>query len=168
MAQLILDTKPEVIVEIGVYAGRSLLPMALALKHNGKGKIYGIDPWDVEVVKESASSGEDWEPTQEHLDGVRAQLERTILDMGLPVVLLHVRSEQVFVPMVIDILHIDGGHSEGQALGDVEGHVPNVREGGYIWFDDCNWPSTQKALHRLEEFSVLENDQGTYRLYRKR
>ena len=70
MAQLILDTKPDVVVEIGVYAGRSLVPMALALKHNGRGRVVGIDPWDVGEVWKSKAPEEDWSPSQEHLDSV--------------------------------------------------------------------------------------------------
>ena len=38
--------KPETIVEIGVWGGKSLVPMACALRTNKKGKIYGIDPWN--------------------------------------------------------------------------------------------------------------------------
>ena len=67
----------------------------------------------------------------------------------------------------VDILHIDGGHAEENALEDVRVYVPLVRKGGYVWFDDSNWPSTQAAMRKLEETCRLENDQGTYRLYRK-
>ena len=41
------------VVEIGVWGGKSLVPMANALRANGSGKIYGIDPWDnQESIKE--------------------------------------------------------------------------------------------------------------------
>src|SRR5271170_6961170 len=46
LAALVLANKPKLVVEIGVFAGRSLLPMALALKANGSGKVIGIDPYD--------------------------------------------------------------------------------------------------------------------------
>ena len=45
LVELVLKTRPEKIVEIGVFGGKSLVPMACALKENGSGKIYGIDPW---------------------------------------------------------------------------------------------------------------------------
>ena len=38
--------RPKVIVELGIFGGRSLLPQALQLRDNGDGGIiYGIDPW---------------------------------------------------------------------------------------------------------------------------
>jgi predicted O-methyltransferase YrrM len=45
LASLVIGTRPAVIVEVGVFGGRSFLPMALALKELGKGMAIGIDPW---------------------------------------------------------------------------------------------------------------------------
>ena len=45
LAAAIVSIQPNLIVEVGVWAGRSLIPMALSLKYLGKGKILGIDPW---------------------------------------------------------------------------------------------------------------------------
>ena len=41
---LILAVKPEVYVEIGVFGGSSIFPVASALKYLGKGVVIGIDP----------------------------------------------------------------------------------------------------------------------------
>jgi len=46
LIDFILKIKPQVILEIGVFGGKSLVPMAIAVKENGSGKVYGIDPWD--------------------------------------------------------------------------------------------------------------------------
>ena len=43
---LVLEVKPQVCVEIGVFGGSSLFPVASALKHRGEGIVIGIDPWD--------------------------------------------------------------------------------------------------------------------------
>ena len=42
---IIREVKPDLCVEIGVFGGSSLIPQALALKHNNRGTIAGIDPW---------------------------------------------------------------------------------------------------------------------------
>ena len=42
MQCLIREVKPEVMVEIGVFAGKSLINAALVLQELGKGMIYGI------------------------------------------------------------------------------------------------------------------------------
>ena len=41
---MVLALRPAVVVEIGVWRGSSLLPMALALKELGRGQIVGVDP----------------------------------------------------------------------------------------------------------------------------
>ena len=57
--ELITEIKPSLCVEIGVFGGSSLLPQALALKHNNKGVIVGIDPWSnscaIEAMENAAN-----------------------------------------------------------------------------------------------------------------
>ena len=43
LAAMVLALRPAVVVEIGVWRGSSLLPMALALKELGRGQIVGVD-----------------------------------------------------------------------------------------------------------------------------
>ena len=45
MAENISEHKPHVFLEIGVFAGRSLIASALAMQDNGFGVAWGIDPW---------------------------------------------------------------------------------------------------------------------------
>lgn len=50
----------------------------------------------------------------------------------------------------IDILHIDGNHSEEPSFLDVVTYYPKVKSDGYIWFDDIKrFPSTQRAVDYL-------------------
>ena len=46
---LVIKSRPKVVVEIGVFGGKSVIPMAVGLKANGRGMIYGIDPWDTDA-----------------------------------------------------------------------------------------------------------------------
>ena len=46
LIDLIQKIRPKKIVEIGVWGGMSFVPMACALRANGSGKIFGIDPWE--------------------------------------------------------------------------------------------------------------------------
>ena len=39
---LVIDQKPKVLVEIGVFEGKSLFSQALALKENGSGKKFSF------------------------------------------------------------------------------------------------------------------------------
>jgi hypothetical protein len=54
---LVLQEKPQTCVEIGVFGGKSLLPVAMALKSLGQGIVIGVDPWDKKSNK-TLSGGE--------------------------------------------------------------------------------------------------------------
>jgi len=60
----------------------------------------------------------------------------------------------------IDILHIDGNHFEDIALGDAEIWLPKVKKGGYIWFDDANWPETRRAVQFMKENCDLDMERS--------
>lgn len=170
MAQLILDTRPNIVVELGVYGGRSLIPQSLALKYNGFGHIYGIDAWDAETVAKNAALGED-PITQKQLNiAYTACLDRIKeLDLVRWATLLPWDSHEETEGFGnIDILNIDAGHSDQSSCRDVEVWLPRVRRGGFIWFDDVQWPSVKKALGMIEQHCEIESDQGLYRLYRKK
>lgn len=58
---LLKETQCQNCIEIGVFAGSSLLPIAKTLKHNGTGKLYAIDAWDsIEAVEGFDISGSDY------------------------------------------------------------------------------------------------------------
>ena len=46
LIELIVSNKLETCVEIGVFGGSSLVPQAMAIRYNGGGLVYGIDPWE--------------------------------------------------------------------------------------------------------------------------
>jgi predicted O-methyltransferase YrrM len=142
LVSLVFKTKPQIIVEIGVYGGKSLLPMAYALKINQKGVIYGIDPWDhVESVKglQQVEHVTFWEYLNHQK--IKQQLIENIYNFSLhsQVVLIQSTSEAAAPINDIDLLHIDGNHSDALSYLDVTKWVPLVKRGGYIILDDMNW-----------------------------
>ncbi|MEM1282352.1 MAG: class I SAM-dependent methyltransferase [Chlamydiota bacterium] len=148
--------KPDKVVEIGVWGGSSLIPMAYALKNNGYGIIYGIDPWS----QAESAAGQDgvnrqWWSTVNH-DIIFSGLKNTIVKLGLygQIHLVRSTSKDAEIIEEIDILHIDGNHSEITSYLDVTKWVPQVRKGGLIIFDDINWATTSKAVAWLDEHCV--------------
>jgi len=143
LVSLISEAKPQVIVEIGVYGGKSLIPMAYALKANRNGgMIYGIDPWsNAESVKElrEEANVDFWE----RLDHER--IKRSLIanirrfSLGPQVELIQSTSEAAAPIQNIGLLHIDGNHSEAMSYLDVVKWVPLVKSGGYIILDDMTW-----------------------------
>ena len=142
LLDIILAVKPKTVVEIGVWGGKSLLPMAYTLKRIGKGIVYGIDPWDSQASLEGVMHEGNiafWR-TVDH-EGILLQLIDVIGQYGLDDSVRLVRDTSAHAPIIeeIDILHIDGNHSDVTSYIDVTKWVPLVRKGGWIVFDDMNW-----------------------------
>lgn len=142
LIDLVLKCKPETVLEIGVFGGKSLVPMAYALKVNKKGKIFGIDPWDSQASIEGLI-GDDHKLYWSRIDheSIMVDLMNKIARFALTeqIELLKTTSEAAAPIHNIDILHIDGNHSDVTSYLDVTKWVPYVRPGGWIIFDDINW-----------------------------
>jgi predicted O-methyltransferase YrrM len=161
---IISEIKPDICVEIGVFGGSSLLPQALALKHNNKGIIIGIDPWTnscaIEEMENKANK--DWWGTVNLESVYRKFLEKVKLyEVEKFVQVYRNKSSEVvnrFEENSIDVLHIDGNHCEKLSYGDAVDYYPKIKVGGYVFFDDINWSentkdiSTQKGVNYLLQY----------------
>lgn len=174
---LVLEVKPEVCVEIGVFGGSSFYPVAAALKYLGKGKIIGIDPWDkLECIKyfdpiEDKANLAWWGVV--NFNDICGAYFYMISKYGLEnyTMTLKTTSEKAIDQISkIDILYIDGNHAEAMMAQDVSLYLPKVRQGGYIWINDTLWPTTQKAVELLSASCDVVKliDNGNCILFKKR
>lgn len=156
LMDLIFMLEPKTVVEIGVFGGKSLIPMATALRTVGKGKIFGIDPWDpLESIEGMDGENYNWWGQVDHekiLNGLKAKIAQFALNEQI--ILLKTTSELAPPIPDIDILHIDGNHSEKAAYLDVNKWVPLVKKGGLIIFDDITWGSNKSAVEWLDEYCI--------------
>lgn len=123
--------KPSVCVEIGSARGKSACFVGMALKENGSGRLYAIDPhtdtnWnDIN----SEATYEAIQNTVEHLDIkqfvtiVRKTSSEALQDW----------SEE------IDLLFIDGDHSYEGVKADWKGFRPFMKPFGLVVFHDTIW-----------------------------
>lgn len=186
LVEHVLSLRPDVCVEIGVFAGRSLIAIALALHVSNSGRIIGIDPWlSEESVKgwETDKDNFDWWNAVNHTE-IFKECKEYVQHMGVHdrVSLLKCTSEFAYHVMrlpvdltghpYIDFLHIDGNHSQESALFDVLNYVPLVERGGVICFDDVNWQSTAAAQQKLaetcDEIQRVESEGQMCAFFRKR
>ncbi len=175
---LVLEMKPQTCVEIGVFGGSSIFPVASALKFlNEDGAVIGIDPWDkLECIKY-------FDPVKDEVDlkwWGNLNLERIyysytnlIRRFNLQDYCITIRAtSKDAAPEVgeIDILYIDGNHGEEATNLDVALYLPKVRHGGCIWMNDALWESRQEALDLLlEECDAVKMvDNGNCILFKKR
>ena len=178
MADLVRAVQPDTIVEVGVFGGRSLIAQALALKEIGKGKIYGIDSWK----KEDALEGEqkanrDWWEHNVDLHSIHRGLMESIWRLGLDDYVVIIRASSHRVPKLfpggIQILNLDGNHSEAASLRDAKLYVPQLNTNGYVWIDDMDWQdesghnTTKKAVDYItsECVKVRVSADGHYGLF---
>jgi len=181
----VLEDKPVISVEIGVFAGRSLFAVGAALEEIGaNGQVYGIDPWSSEACGQGYEKDD---PNKEWWDSVNmGAIERSVYDVRSYLNLTH-RVQLLKAKAVsayprfqewhkkdspIDFLHIDGNHSEETSSADVELYLPLVRSGATVFMDDTNWESTKKAQRMLLEFCeeprIEESESHCYGVYKKK
>lgn len=163
MASAVLTLRPRVTVEIGVYGGRSLIPMAMAAEVCECGTVIGVDPWAAAAsVDGMDQANKDWWGGLNH-EAIFQHFNRHLVEQRLAgrVQIWRMRSDEAVVPAEgIDILHTDGNHGE-QAYRDTVKFAPAVRVGGLCCMDDIGW--TGGGVQRGVEF-LLKN--GFVELYK--
>jgi cephalosporin hydroxylase len=174
---LVLEVKPSVYVEVGVFGGSSLFPVASALKYLGSGQIIGIDPWDkIECIKyfdpiENAEDLKWWGSLK--INYIYQSYTNMIKKHKLEDFVKTIRAtSEDAAPTIgeIDILYLDGNHSEVCSTQDVHLYLPKVKRGGYIWMNDTLWKEREEAVDLLVEAcdAVKVIDNGNCILFKKR
>lgn len=148
LMDLVTHSNAQTVVEIGVFGGKSLIPMAFALKKNGSGIAYGIDPYQNSESQHGQEGVHfDFWSMVDHKKVLNGLLQKIVqFDLQDYVDLRVVTSKNAPEIPNIDILHIDGNHSEESSLFDVQKWVSLVRQGGFIILDDLTWGSDQGNL----------------------
>lgn len=157
MAAMVVALRPSVSVEIGVFGGRSFFGLALAHKLLGHGLAIGIDPWSTEAAIEGYEGDNLKWWSEQSLDSIHDGFINAIRLNSVQNVtnIIRKKSDDVEPPSPIDLLHVDGQHSE-QAVRDVKRFAASVREGGLVILDDTSWKNgedapVQRAVHVLLE-----------------
>ena len=179
LAGLIQNNSIRRIGEIGVYGGRSLIPMALAARGVAGASVYAIEPWDNGVAVEHATNaGNDQWWREVDLAGIKQKFITALLACNLTgiVKIAELPSNDARIAFAaggtrFDLLHIDGSHAEPQALADVMNWLPLVAPGGIIILDDIGWETVAKARDFLRAQCTIveeveENAQCSYGAYR--
>jgi hypothetical protein len=161
-AELILRHDLSSYVEIGVYRGRSLLPIGAVFSYVARGSAVGIDPWevgpatqqDVHLFPPAAATvnqfvaGLDW-------DGMFSEVSRMIDHMGLSqhCSVLRAKAADVttlFADRSVGLLHVDGNHDEAAVMADLANYLPKLAPNGFVILDDASWESVQAARRLLD------------------
>jgi Methyltransferase domain len=160
MVEQITANRYQTAAELGVFAGRSVFPVALAIAANQGRAVYAVDAWENAVATADPGDARDhrWWDSVDLVAIKSAFLGEVIAQnmVGL-IKILELTSAEACAALSgqlgrgIDFLHIDGAHSEAQALHDVANWSPLVTAGGTIVLDDIDWPGVRGADAFLEE-----------------
>lgn len=162
LMDFIHDVKPKLCIEIGVYAGSSVFPIAKALKYEKKGVLFAIDPWNrdesLKYEKDPANilcwGNVDYDKVYKNFCSM---LKENDIDSCCKV--MRTTSEKAltqFSDGTVDFIHIDGNHNEEACIKDVKMSLQKLKKGGYLLFDDADWWQTQKTVAYLKENCNME------------
>lgn len=160
LASTVVAMHPKVTVEIGIFGGSSFLPLALAHKAIDCGIIWGIDPWSQEAGVEAQTEEESrkWWANLDY-NKLHDDFQQKLRDTGTARYseIYRRRSRDVVPPPVIDLLHIDGAHSD-EAVEDVTRWASHVRMGGMVCCDDVHWygGGVERAIEKLVKMGFRE------------
>jgi predicted O-methyltransferase YrrM len=160
LAHLIVARHLKRAVEIGVFAGGSLFPQAVAMRHTG-GQITGIDPWSEAEAEQKdnldrilPALGEGW-ARRVDWDGLYREVGERIERYGLSrhCVLMRMPSRRASSAMEgpLDLLHVDGNHDYVRCADDLARWLPKVRSGGLLVLDDTAWDTIHPQYLELKE-----------------
>jgi predicted O-methyltransferase YrrM len=174
LAALVTKRRVTSALEIGVFGGKSLLPIAAAMTCRG-GVAYGVEPWSREVsIAEPTSIHNDLWWTSVDMRVVKSKFYVAVARLGLAsqVRMLELSSDEaqrVLAEKRFQLIHIDGSHAPGQSLRDVKQWSPLLSTGGVLVLDDVCWPSLKDARAFVEDrFKLLEirhDAEGSYAAY---
>lgn len=159
-----------VCVEIGVFGGKSLFPLAACLKEMGKGIVYGIDPWTTEASLEGYEGPHHNYWNSVPFDLVYDRFVEGLFELKIENYVDIIKEKSDDAPEIKNIcfLHVDGQHTE-QANRDIKKYGPNVIDGGYCIMDDVEWSEgTKSAVETIKSmgFKKVRNIEGGL-LYKK-
>lgn len=177
---VILTTRPQVCVEVGVFSGSSLLSIAASLKYIGEGTVYAIDPWSNAIAIRHMGPGDPhrgwW--AQVDMEKVHTYFQNKIDHFGLKPFVKEIQEpSEIAINQVdnIDFLHLDGDYTLVAAKKEAQTYLEKVRPGGYILLSNVLFMIGGRQP-KLAAFKVLythcdyitDVDNGNSVLFRKR
>jgi predicted O-methyltransferase YrrM len=141
---------PSVIVELGVWQGRSVLAMAEACRGTGK-RVFAIDPWCDYDEGGGAVSGYLARYGVHSFEEVYQSFVRHRQALSLEPWVVTVRQASgaaatAWAEGPIALLFIDANHHYEAVTADLQAWAPHVQPGALICGDDWNWASVQAAV----------------------
>jgi predicted O-methyltransferase YrrM len=179
LARWIVDNNCSNVLEIGVFGGSSLVPMAMAMDYRCRlegdvsGVVIGVDAYSNDTAETNDLEGENkkWWKTVD-LKAVYASCQEAVIRnrVGHIVKFLICASKDAvdqFGDSSLDLVHVDGSHNEEESTRDVKMWWQKVRLGGIMVMDDTHWTQLVAARALARSLGTLIYHADTWEVYRK-
>ena len=149
---LVRCLRPNVVVETGSARGKSTCSLALACRHNFRGKVYAIDPHNYNPWSDVNTSG-----FNEHF--LRNRIKEYGLDAWCEIMKDTSANAAKTWNLPVDLLFIDGDHTYEGVKADFEGFQPWLTDQALVVFHDttwdfARWQQTRDKDARVEDLGV--------------
>lgn len=142
-----------IIVEVGVFCGKSLIHLAKAAKRADKGlRVYGIDTFQGSPEFEGRVWFDGKPISQCHPAVIIAECFANLKAHGVQddatlIVSDSVKASDLFKPQEVFAVMIDAGHDYASVCNDITAWSGKVQRGGYLAGDDWyGFPGVQQAV----------------------
>lgn len=162
---LVVEHKPKIIVELGVYGGRSLVALAEAAQITNS-TVIGVDPYSVLEMQQHNLDGSEIKFTPPDLKMIMKEATDAILHYK-DVTLLEMTSGAAFESFPyreVNMIHIDANHSSYAVLADLNMWSRKLAPNAIVVMDDINWETVADAIQKYGKLSQVE-DHGTWGVY---
>jgi predicted O-methyltransferase YrrM len=153
LARTVLAECPRVGVEIGVFGGRSIIPCAAAMRHNGAGFMFAVETWAPDAtVANPTDDAPDASWSRVELPRVKHEFYRFVaaVDLTRQVRLVEARPGQAAMLFdQIDFLHVSGSQCVGKAAEAALLYASKVRRGGIVVLDGIDWTGAESGREIL-------------------
>lgn len=145
---------PCIVVEIGVYMGRSTIFLGQTLKESGKAFTY-------HAVDHFLGSVEHQEDLQKRKINLYEKFVCNIGNAGLiDDIIVHPEASheavELFADQYFDFIFIDASHDYENAKADIQLWLPKLKVGGMLAGDDWvkGWPGIQQAVKEILDYTT--------------
>lgn len=155
LAEITLETKPKLAVELGVFGGRAIGAIAMACQHMGTGRCIGIDPWSkaAAIEGEAGSPHEEWWSKLD-LERIYRDCQVGLKQLGLETIELwrmnDIQALKGIEDGSIDLFHSDSNHSKVVSERVTREWHRKIRVGGVVVMDDSEWETQSEAVAILK------------------
>jgi len=171
---LVKQSDSKVTIELGVFGGRSLIPMALAHKQKGTGFIIGFDAWKPEVATEGTNAPENdefWRKLnhKEIYDSCQEGIFKYGVEDYCNTVRMKSRDAAVLIAdNIVDVLHQDSNHNIETITEELSLWMPKLKLNGYWIADDTNWKEAVEGYAKLPDYGLeLIKDFTSWQIWKK-